>query len=211
METGVRESREFIIRRAREDDIYQVIEVNMASLPERYWFGFYLTLLRNWGEAFLVAEADGRVVGYAMSRVEETRDPVLLGLKSELEPASRPPESRGLLSKIAGGLYGFLASSRPVGHLVSIAVMPAYRRRGIGKALLSETIRVMRDVYKVDAIYLEVRVSNKPAISLYEKLGFRKVRIAHAYYADGEDAYIMVKRLREEAGALEGSEGEATT
>ncbi len=197
MEAEARAHRGFTIRRAREEDIHQVIEVNMSSLPERYWFGFYLNILHNWGEAFLVAEADGRVVGYAMSRVEETRDPVLLGLRSELEPTDASPGAKGLLARITEGLSGLLATDRPVGHLVSIAVMPGYRRRGIGKALLAETIRVMKEVYNVDSIYLEVRVSNAPAISLYEKFGFKKVRIIYAYYDDGENAYVMVKRLRE--------------
>ena len=40
-----------------------------------------------------------------------------------------------------------------------------------------------------------VRVSNTPAISLYEKLGFLKVSVSKRYYLDGEDAYIMARRL----------------
>lgn len=181
------EGRQFTIRRARPEDIEAVMEVNMASLPERYWYGFYLTLLERWGEAFLVAEVEGKIVGYAMSRVEETRDPVLLGLKNELE--------EGKSSIISSLLEAIRSKPRRVGHLVSIAVLPGYRRRGIGSALLAETIRVMRDVYRVEAIYLEVRVSNRPAISLYEKFGFRKARVIRGYYSDGEDAYVMVKRL----------------
>ena len=43
--------------------------------------------------------------------------------------------------------------------------------------------------------YLEVRVSNIPAISLYEKLGFRKESVINGYYRDGEAAYLMVKDL----------------
>ena len=192
MEEG-RGGRGFIIRRAREEDIPYVIEVNMASLPERYWYGFYLSLLQNWGEAFLVAEADGKIVGYAMSRIEHTRDPVLLGLKSDLE-------QQGLIRRVAGIVEGLLSSPRRVGHLVSIAVLPGYRRRGIGSSLLRETIRAVRDVYRAEALYLEVRVSNTPAIRLYEKFGFRKVRRITAYYADGEDAYVMVKRFEEQEG-----------
>ncbi len=178
----------FMIRRAREEDIPRVIEVNMASLPERYWYGFYLTLLQNWGEAFLVAEADGRIVGYAMSRIEYTRDPVLLGLRNDME-------GRSLIRRVAGVVEGLLSSPRKVGHLVSIAVLPGYRRRGIGSALLRETIRAVGEAYGAEALYLEVRVSNEPAIRLYEKFGFVKVRRITAYYADGEDAYVMVKRL----------------
>ena len=181
------ERRSFVVRRARLEDIDQVIEVNMASLPERYWRGFYLALLESWGEAFLVAEVGGRVIGYAMSRVEETSDPVLLGYWNELE-SGKP----GLL----GAIKSLLRRPGRVGHLVSIAVLPGYRRRGVGSALLSETIRVLSEVYGVESIYLEVRVSNEPAIRLYEKFGFRRARRVRGYYADGEDAYVMVKRLK---------------
>ena len=66
---------------------------------------------------------------------------------------------------------------------------------GVGSRLLEETIRVMRDVYRTDSMYLEVRVSNTPAIRLYEKFGFRKARIIKGYYSDGENAYVMVKRV----------------
>jgi ribosomal-protein-alanine N-acetyltransferase len=53
----------------------------------------------------------------------------------------------------------------------------------------------MKDNYGAEAVYLEVRVSNKEAISLYKKLGFEEVRIVKEYYRDGEDAYVMVKKL----------------
>jgi ribosomal-protein-alanine N-acetyltransferase len=196
VKAGGREGFRFRVRRARADDIYIVMDINQRTLPENYWYGFFKYILDNWGEAFLVAESeDGRIIGYSMSRVEHTRDPVLLGLKTELEG------DRSVLSKILDAMRSQLREERPVGHLVSIAVLPEYRRRGVGSALLSKTIDVMRNVYRVDAIYLEVRVSNEPAIRLYEKFGFRKARIWRGYYRDGEDAYIMVKRLAEEAPA----------
>ncbi len=174
---------EFRIRRARHEDIPEVMRVNLESLPEHYWYGFFEYLLDNWGEAFLVAEVNGSIVGYAMSRVETVTDPVLAGLE----------DNRSIVKRILGPLSG---SAWRVGHLVSIAVLEEFRGRGIGKGLLRETIRVMDKVYNVEAIYLEVRVSNEVAIKLYEKFGFKKVRIIHGYYRDGEDAYVMVKRLR---------------
>jgi len=178
---------EFIIRRARHADIPAVINVNLESLPEHYWYGFFEYILENWGDAFLVAEVNGRIVGYAMSRVETVGDPVLAGLEEQ--------HHRGIISRIAGGFKGLIGGWR-VGHLVSIAVLKPYRGRGIGKALLKETIDALENIYDVEAIYLEVRVSNSTAIRLYEKFGFRKARIAYKYYRDGEDAYIMVKRLK---------------
>lgn len=175
----------FVVRRARDEDLPEVMKINLETLPENYWYGFYKSLLDNWGEAFLVAEAEGKLVGYAMSRIEEQSDPVLLGLAKE--------EEVGLLRRVISSFKGEL---RPVGHLVSIAVRSPYRRMGIGSSLLRETINVVRDFYKADSIYLEVRVTNYPAISLYEKFGFKKVRVIKGYYSDGEDAYVMVLRLK---------------
>ncbi|MEM0340286.1 MAG: N-acetyltransferase [Acidilobaceae archaeon] len=183
---------EVIIRKAREEDIPAVAEVNLASLPENYWYGFYKEFVEKWGEAFLVAEVDGKIVGYVMSRIEYHRDPTLLGLRDELNEVPKP-----LMNKLAEDVISYLTSEQQkVGHLVSIAVLASYRGRGIGSRLLAESIRVVRDIYEAISMYLEVRVSNYVAVRLYEKFGFRKVRLARGYYSDGEDAYIMVKRLR---------------
>mgnify|MGYP000038160745 FL=1 len=84
---------------------------------------------------------------------------------------------------------------RRLGHIISIAVHPDYRRRGIGKALLTEAIRRLKEVYGVDEVYLEVRVSNEPAINLYKKLNFKIVKIIKYYYLDGEDAYLMAREV----------------
>ncbi len=187
---------EVIIRNATEIDIPAVMEVNMKSLPENYWYGFYLHILKNWPEAFFVAEVDGKIVGYAMSRIETTSDPVLLGLANELERKRNP---RGLFNSILEPLKSVLTKGYygKVAHLVSIAVLEEYRRRGIGSKLLENSIRAALEIYDAESMYLEVRVSNEPAIRLYEKYGFKKVRIIKGYYMDGEDAYVMVKRLKE--------------
>ena len=176
------------MRRATEEDLDHVIEVNLRSLPENYWYGFYKYVLSEWGDLFLVAEADGRVIGYIMNRVEETHDRVLMGLENELESAKRSNPLEALVR----------AFSQParVGHVISIAVLQEYRRRGIGSALMSEALRVFRERYDVDAVYLEVRVSNQPAINMYERFGFVKARLVKGYYRDGEDAYVMVKRMK---------------
>jgi ribosomal-protein-alanine N-acetyltransferase len=186
----------FKIRRAREEDIPSVMDVNYKSLPENYWYGFFKYILDRWPESFLVAEVNGEVVGYAMSRVETVADPVLRGLQSELEEGKHALTAR--LKSLLEPLKAVVktADVGRVGHLISIAVLEPYRGRGIGSALLRETIRVLREVYDVESIYLEVRVSNSVAIRLYEKFGFVKARRIRGYYMDGEDAYVMVLRLK---------------
>jgi len=49
--------------------------------------------------------------------------------------------------------------------------------------------------YNAKECYLEVRISNKPAITLYKKLGFQTVKVIRHYYMDGEDAYLMARKL----------------
>jgi ribosomal-protein-alanine N-acetyltransferase len=80
------------------------------------------------------------------------------------------------------------------GHVVSVAVLPQHQRRGVGTALLNEALKNMC-MYKAKECFLEVRVSNTSAIGMYTKLGFQVARTASSYYADGEDALVMAKRL----------------
>jgi ribosomal-protein-alanine N-acetyltransferase len=76
-------------------------------------------------------------------------------------------------------------------HVTTFAVLPAWRRRGIGGRLMLELMRV---ALKLNAhiVTLEVRLSNHAARALYGKFGFRPVGIRPRYYSDNnEDALIM--------------------
>ncbi len=180
-------NRGFIVRRAHKEDIPAVMLVNYRSLPENYWYGFFEGLLEAWGNYFYVAEVNGEIVGYAMSRVEWTSDPVLIGIYNELEEGPL-----GVVEK----LRSVLRRHYRVVHLISIAVLEQYRGRGIGSELLRRTIETAKQDKNIVSVYLEVRVSNTLAIRLYEKFGFHKARIIRAYYRDGEDAFVMVLPLR---------------
>ncbi|MEM1602187.1 MAG: ribosomal protein S18-alanine N-acetyltransferase [Candidatus Bathyarchaeia archaeon] len=94
-----------------------------------------------------------------------------------------------IMCRIESGFSGLSLTKR--GHVISIAVLPEYRRRGIGEALLKEALQSMANYYGVKECYLEVRVSNTPAINLYKKVGFKIERVIRGYYADGENAYLM--------------------
>jgi ribosomal-protein-alanine N-acetyltransferase len=75
--------------------------------------------------------------------------------------------------------------------ITTIGVDPAYRRRGVARALMNSIqARISRKI-----IRLSVRVSNLGAIQLYEELGYIKKKTRQQYYSDGEDAFEMEKFL----------------
>lgn len=79
-------------------------------------------------------------------------------------------------------------------EIANIAVNPQYREQGYGSYLMDFCMnKVMRA--KCSNISLECRVSNTSAIRLYKKFGFENVGIRKNYYANGENAYLMVKKL----------------
>ena len=76
-------------------------------------------------------------------------------------------------------------------HITNIAVSPDFRRKKVGEKLLK---RIVDECYENMAKYitLEVRVSNTPAINLYEKYGFKSLGVRKGYYQNNnEDALIM--------------------
>jgi ribosomal-protein-alanine N-acetyltransferase len=88
-------------------------------------------------------------------------------------------------------LLGYLVCSRyeRVWHLMNVAVSPQRRRAGVARNLIS---RLVEEGGGRLPFTLEVRVSNRPAISMYERLGFRSSGVRPRYYQDnGEDALIM--------------------
>ena len=82
-------------------------------------------------------------------------------------------------------------------HLLRIAVVPPWRRRGVASKLLDTCFSLAHKSGAESAI-LEVRPSNQPAVSLYQKLGFRLVERRKNYYTETrEDALILSKKLKE--------------
>jgi ribosomal-protein-alanine N-acetyltransferase len=92
-------------------------------------------------------------------------------------------------------LVGYLIISRYVDawHVMNVAVSPERRRRGVATALLDRLFELTAGDGR-RGYTLEVRVSNKHAIDLYELLGFKPRGIRRGYYTDNrEDALIMWK------------------
>ena len=152
------------LRKFKPDDLQSVMRINRFCLPENYMDFFFMDLHQRFPETFIVAEEEGKIVGYIMCRIEV-----------------------GLASLGLGGLIR-------KGHVVSIAVLPHGRRKGVAKALMAISMKGMLH-YKAKLCYLEVRVTNGPGVTLYKSLGFEISRTLKGYYSDGEDAYVMSKKL----------------
>lgn len=90
--------------------------------------------------------------------------------------------------------YGFLIAPGEDADLANIAVGTEYRRRGIAQGIL-QSLEKRAASTGVRRIFLEVRVSNAPAMSLYLKEGYVGRYVRPRYYGDGEDALVMEKLL----------------
>jgi ribosomal-protein-alanine N-acetyltransferase len=76
-------------------------------------------------------------------------------------------------------------------QITNVAILPAYRGRGIGTQLFGAVIEAVK-TKGVTAMTLEVRPSNEPALALYRGYGFKEAgRRPHYYQDNGEDAIIM--------------------
>jgi ribosomal-protein-alanine N-acetyltransferase len=78
--------------------------------------------------------------------------------------------------------------------ILTVAVLPAYRRQGIAKEFMRQ-IEAYAIERKASAMMLEVELSNESAIKLYESLGYMKISVRMDYYGPGKDAHVMRKEL----------------
>jgi len=90
--------------------------------------------------------------------------------------------------------YAMATVAGPELHITNVAVDPEYQRQKIGTRLVHKLEEKGKESGCLEA-YLEVRVSNKVAQMLYENLGYEIAYTRRYYYLDGEDAYIMKRKL----------------
>ncbi|KAL3113922.1 hypothetical protein niasHT_017872 [Heterodera trifolii] len=89
-----------------------------------------------------------------------------------------------------------MEDDEPHGHITSLAVKRTFRRLGLAQKLMNQTARSMVEVYNARYVSLHVRKSNRAALNLYaHTLKFDICDMEPKYYADGEDAYMMKRRL----------------
>lgn len=95
-----------------------------------------------------------------------------------------------------GQIVGFIGLMAVAGEgdITNVAVLPSYRKRGIGDALV-KSILSLAEEKNITKIMLEVRASNEAAIHLYEKYGFEFLCVRKNYYQKpSEDANIMCRQ-----------------
>lgn len=90
--------------------------------------------------------------------------------------------------------YGGITVAADSADIDNIAVTEPYRRSGVASAVIAALCAYARSK-GVKKVFLEVRVSNSAAMSLYLKNGFKGAYARTRYYSDGEDCLVMVREL----------------
>ncbi|MCX8152989.1 MAG: ribosomal protein S18-alanine N-acetyltransferase [Candidatus Bathyarchaeota archaeon] len=102
----------------------------------------------------------------------------------------------GLIARVDTEIAGFIIARIDIengsifGHILTVNVAPAYRRRGIAQQLLAEIESMFRDK-GVKECRLEVREDNIAGLNLYQKLGYRKAGKLMQYYGDVHGLYLQ--------------------
>ncbi len=146
----------------------------------------------------------GRVIlrGFAASdleqimRIENAAFPVDAFPESEFRRLHAAYPREFLVAEVSGGVAGYVAGSvvGDRGEIESIAVDQTFRGRGLGFMLARRLVGRFQQL-GLRTCRLEVRPANAAAIDLYERLGFRVVRLLPSYYEDGGDALLKEKTL----------------
>lgn len=78
-------------------------------------------------------------------------------------------------------------------YILNFAIDIPFQHRGYGKKLLT---KFLNDLESDSTVFLDVNRSNLNAVKLYLDMGFSEIARRDKYYEDGEDALIMVKRIK---------------
>lgn len=99
------------LRPFKPSDLDGVMQINRECLPENYSPNFFINLYKRFPGTFIVAEVNGKIVGYIMCRIET-------GIPS----------------------FKLLGITKK-GHVISVAVLPHHHRNGIGYTLMLEAMQ----------------------------------------------------------------------
>ena len=155
-----------LLRLMMKQDLDQVVKIERQSFPNPYPREYFQMLARSSPDLFVVATDD---------TIDSNHLSIILGYATaqilQLE-------------------------QQRIGHLISIAVKPAMRRKGIGTQLIKNLINRLRDK-KCVQVRLEVAITNQAALSMYMKNGFSQKGVIPEYYIGGEDAALLFLDLED--------------
>lgn len=117
--------------------------------------------------------------------------------KDLINDIEKNKHKRHFVYEKSGETVGFYIISKILDEveIYTIAVDEKNRGQKIASYMLEHLINSSRNL-KISKIWLEVSTKNIPAINLYEKFGFEKIRLRKNYYSlTHEDAFIMLKEL----------------
>ena len=101
------------------------------------------------------------------------------------------PFAKHYVYEIDEKIVGFISSyfDGEIIEILNFCVDNIFQSQGYGSKMLSAFF----NQFEANSSILEVRVSNERAIHVYEKYGFKTIRIRKEYYSNGEDALFMQK------------------
>ena len=82
-------------------------------------------------------------------------------------------------------------NNKKQGYIAMLAVEIEYRKKGIGKKLVLNLLKILKDVYNINEYSIETEVDNYAALYLYESLGFIRTKMFINYYLNGNNAYKL--------------------
>ena len=181
----------YYVRYMCKEDIRQVNEIDREAFPTQWPPPDYRRELRNPLAHLIVVCDDSHK---AETPETETPGEDASGLLSRIKrwwrqrfSGNESPESGN--QHVIGFASLWLMADEA--HITNIAVRQSHQRQGIGEMLLMSIIDLTAE-FRANIVTLEVRVSNLPAQSLYNKWGFVQVGVRRGYYTDNrEDAILM--------------------
>lgn len=116
--------------------------------------------------------------------------------ETEILSACNRADFCGVVAKRNGETVGYLLGLTLFedAEVLRVAVDKKFRGQKIGGAILDRFFELAK-TRGAQRVFLEVRVSNEPAIRLYESRAFTRGRVREKYYENGESAIEMFKRL----------------
>lgn len=145
-----------------------------------------------------------------MTRTHPAHGPVLAAIHASAFGATEAWEEAAFARQLAlPGVFGFIHADSGLvlaraaageAEILTLAVAPAARRRGVGRCLLRVAIEEAA-ARGVGTLFLEVSAGNAAARALYAAAGFRPVGRRRSYYADGSDALVLASPLSPAAAA----------